>query len=346
MKTKLYAFLLLLTFGGGAHAATLSDTVQAAVLSKQIIAAYTVEDYTKTQKLFMEYDRLDATMPPPLMLVRVRSHYNVGEFIAAYQRLVDYLNTTPPDSPGYDAALEMYVALEAKPEVARAKAKFEAKDEAKLEAEIATFVEEKGHQPSLTVRGDDPTDLYLAVQMDLLEVAALLIEKGEDVNVKDNRGRTLLHIAVGGDKVEVAALLIEKGADVNVKDNRGRTLLHIAVGGDKVEVAALLIEKGADVNVKDNRGRTPLHRVARGDKVEVAAWLIEKGATVNVKDNFNATPLHSAARVDAVKVAALLIEKGATVNVKDDFNATPLKMAVARDAHETAALLRQHGGYE
>ena len=280
MKTKFYAFLLLLTFGGGAHAATLSDTVQAAVLSKQIIAAYTVEDYTKTQKLFMEYDRLDATMPPPLMLVRVRSHYNVGEFIAAYQRLVDYLNTTPPDSPDYDAALEMYVALEAKPEVARAKAKAEAKLEAKLEAEIATFVEEKGHQPSLTVRGDDQTDLYLAVQMDLLEVAALLIEKGEDVNVKGRYGRTPLHSAASLATVEVAALLIEKGADVNVKSISGLTPLHVAAGANKVEVAAWLIKKGATVNVKDSSGRTPLHLAAVADSHETAALLRRHGGVI------------------------------------------------------------------
>ena len=239
MKTKLYAFLLLLTFGGGAHAATLSDTVQAAVLSKQIIAAYTVEDYTKTQKLFMEYDRLDATMPPPLMLMRVRSHYNVGEFIAAYQRLVDYLNTTPPDSPDYDAALEMYVALEAKPEVARAKAKAEAK----LESEIATFVKEKGRQPALTVKGNETLDLHRAAGSNLREVAAFLIGKGADVNMKDSKGWTPLHRAAWRDAFDVAVLLIEKGAAVNAENEDGETPLFYATFNRSI--AALLIENGA-----------------------------------------------------------------------------------------------------
>ena len=122
MKTKFYALLLLLTLSGGAHAASLSDTAQAAVLSKKIIAAYTAEDYAVAQKLFMEYDQLDAAMPPSLMLVRVRVLYHTEEFVAAYQILGDYLNTAPSDSPDYDTALEMYVALEAKPVVAEATA--------------------------------------------------------------------------------------------------------------------------------------------------------------------------------------------------------------------------------
>ncbi len=138
MKTKFYALLLLLTLSGGAQAASLSDTAQAAVLSKKIIAAYTAENYAVAQKLFMDYDQLDAAMPPPLMLVRVRVLYHTEEFLAAYQILGDYLNTAPSDSPDYDTALEMYVALEAKPGLAEAVAAEAAAAIAKLTPKCKT----------------------------------------------------------------------------------------------------------------------------------------------------------------------------------------------------------------
>ena len=370
MKTKFCAFLLLLTLGGGAHAATLSDTAQAAVLSKKIIAAYTAEDYATTTKLFMEYDQLDAALPLPLVLVRVRAYYHLGEFFAAYQLLGDYLNLAAPDSPDYDTALDMYIALEAKPEVtekvAKAKAKVEAETKAKTEAVIARFVEAVGHRPSPTRKDTDGiTDLHRAAARDLREAAALLIEKGADVNAKSNqkyrKGYTPLHYAAErGNARETAALLIEKGADVNAKGQNGATPLHRAVReyrkyNDTREIAALLIEKGADVNAKNKDGNTPLHQTVRVYKRghEIAALLIEKGADVNVKNNGGWTPLHEAVKEsqgEGYAIAALLIEKGADVNVRENkYGETPLYWARISNRGSDrgiADLLRRHGGIE
>ena len=57
----------------------------------------------------------------------------------------------------------------------------------------------------------------------------------------------------------IVSLLLEKGADVNAKNNDGWTPLHWASENGHEAIVSLLLEKGADVNAKDNDGETPLH---------------------------------------------------------------------------------------
>jgi len=63
--------------------------------------------------------------------------------------------------------------------------------------------------------------------------------------------------AKNGDLAGVQAEL-DKGVDVNAKDENERTPLHYAAGGGHKEIAELLISKGADVSAKNNYGKTPL----------------------------------------------------------------------------------------
>ena len=337
MKTKFYAFLLLLTLGGGAHATTLSDTAQAAMLSKKIIAAYTAEDYATTTKLFMEYDQLCAALPLPLMLVRAQAYYHLGEFVAAYPLLGDYLNTASPDSPDYDTALDMYVALEAKPGMTEA---------------ILGYVVEKNFYEVVAllikvgVYGHTP--LHEAAGKNAVATVTLLVERGAAVNAKDNDGDTPLHYAAGKNAVATVTLLVERDAAVNAKDHFGHTPLHEAAGNNAVATVTLLVERGATVNAKDHFGHTPLHFAAFGNAVATATLLVERGAAVNAKDDDGWTPLHFAACSNAVATATLLIERGAAVNAKDHYGNTSLDYTTlfGADTDETAALLRQHGGKE
>jgi ankyrin repeat protein len=60
-----------------------------------------------------------------------------------------------------------------------------------------------------------------------------------------------------GDLAGVQAEL-DKGADVNAKDEEGWTPLHFAAARDHKEIAELLIVNGAEVNAKDVYDKTPL----------------------------------------------------------------------------------------
>ena len=92
-----------------------------------------------------------------------------------------------------------------------------------------------------------------------IEAVKQHLAAGTDVNAKDDlTGLTPLFDAVSSGKKEVAALLIDKGADVNGKIAMGFTALHNAAGNGRYEIIELLIEKGADVNEKNDSGITPL----------------------------------------------------------------------------------------
>ncbi|KAH7000722.1 ankyrin repeat-containing domain protein [Ilyonectria destructans] len=68
----------------------------------------------------------------------------------------------------------------------------------------------------------------------------------------------------------IVKLLLEKGADVEAKDEYGRTPLSWAAEDGHEDIVKLLFEKGADVEAKDKHGGTPLSRAAaKGDEAIV-----------------------------------------------------------------------------
>jgi ankyrin repeat protein len=67
------------------------------------------------------------------------------------------------------------------------------------------------------------------------------------------------------DNITAVRDALEKGADVNTKDNFGETALMYASGQEHTETAKLLIEKGADVNARNNGGETALMNAQRRD---------------------------------------------------------------------------------
>ena len=92
------------------------------------------------------------------------------------------------------------------------------------------------------------------------DIAALLLDKGADVNARDSVGNTPLHDACRGGHCGVAALLIARGANVNTEDDYSNTALHeTAYGGDKnIDIAKLLLTNAANLNIRNSDNRTPL----------------------------------------------------------------------------------------
>ncbi len=85
--------------------------------------------------------------------------------------------------------------------------------------------------------------------------------------------------------------LLERGADVNAKDNIGSSTLHWASSMNELEIAKLLIDRGADVKAKDDWGKTPLHRASWNNHIEIAELLLNRGANLEAKDVYEQTPL-------------------------------------------------------
>jgi ankyrin repeat protein len=202
------------------------------------------------------------------------------------------------------------------------------------------------------------TNLIIASYYGHCTLAKLLLEKGADIEAKDQSGRTpLLWAAAQGHKA-LAQLLLEKGADIEAKENgSGRTPLLLAAAQGHEAVAQLLLEKGADIEAKENgSGRTPLLlAAAQGHKAlaqlllekgaNLAQLLLEKGADIEAKENGSGrTPLLWAAAQGHEALAQLLLEKGADIEAKENGSGrTPLLLAAAQGHEALAQLLLEKG---
>jgi len=116
------------------------------------------------------------------------------------------------------------------------------------------------------------TPLFLAAEVNNLDVIKTLVEAGADPLIASERGTTPLMMAAGA------------GTDVQ----REREPQERATA---VETAKFLVEHGADVNAAGQYGWTALHAAAYQGLNDVIAYLVSKGAKIDQKDEFGQTAL-------------------------------------------------------
>ncbi len=91
------------------------------------------------------------------------------------------------------------------------------------------------------------------------EIVRLLVAAGADVNLADGAKRcTPLHMAARRGHAETAAALLDRGANIEARDNLGHTPLRRAVNCGNTDVARLLVLSGADVHSRCRKGITPI----------------------------------------------------------------------------------------
>ena len=109
-------------------------------------------------------------------------------------------------------------------------------------------------KPSTETAGTAAASVPLTEQEAALKAAAVsgntdtvkaLLDKGTQVDARDENGGTALGHAVWFGHVETVQLLIDRGADVNVKKQDGMTPLQLAIASNHPEVAEVLKKAGA-----------------------------------------------------------------------------------------------------
>jgi ankyrin repeat protein len=216
--------------------------------------------------------------------------------------------------------------------------------------------------------------LVAAIREGSHEIVRALLDRGADVNTRNEVGDTaLMQAALNADK-EMIQLLLQRGADVRARGVYDVTpLLRALHDADKVQLLLhhgarideramvlaamipssrktleLLFHRGGSVNA--NVGKyTVLMAAAYSGDLDAATWLVEHGADVNARSEAGCTALNGAAVSGNAAIVKLLLDRGADPNVRyqepdsiGDFQ-TPLMNAAWHGHVECLKLLLQRG---
>ena len=194
-----------------------------------------------------------------------------------------------------------------------------------------------------TMGGYHGSPLFAALIKEDIDVASLLLQRGANLNILDEIGRSALHRAAEGGRIHIADLLLKHGADVDLPNSSGDSALSLASYKGQIEMLRLLLQHGADVNFKNETGFSPLHRAAQNGHLDVARYLLGSGADVGSRDKDGQTPLYQASYWGQVEVTELLIQHGADVGSRGNGDWVPLHAASQQGQVKIAELLIQHG---
>ena len=143
-----------------------------------------------------------------------------------------------------------------------------------------------------------------------------LLEYGASIEVKEKSTGTtpLLNTSsIGLNKI--VQLLLDKGADMEAKNNNGFSALFLAVINKHEPVVRTLFEKGGNLQAQTETKSTPIHGAAERGHEMLVRFLLDRGASADTRDDKGFTPLLLASangHETVVKVLSMSRDNGTT----------------------------------
>jgi len=235
---------------------------------------------------------------------------------------------------------------------------FKARENKKIKGLFREFLAEKAEIIDVSTKdhlGNSPLH-----NVEFIEEAEILIDRGADVNVKNSKKYfTPLHelcrksIDSKGYYIEIIDFLLDMEAEINARDHIGNTPLHLSYQANS-DLIDIFIDRGADINSKNQQGETVIKvfKEKSPNWIEFIYMLLVKGIEFDVNEKFRNknTLLHEVILKQSkyIKCATdeyieLLIKKGADVNIQGKFEQTPMHDAVSAGLIDVVKILMQHG---
>jgi ankyrin repeat protein len=186
--------------------------------------------------------------------------------------------------------------------------------------------------------------LILALEEEEVEDETIeyLIDCNSKVMIANKDGTTPLHAAVFRNNIKFIKALIERGADINARDEFQATpllrVLDLRGRQNDMEVIKCLLENGADINARNRHGATVLHQTVEdwGNKYNMLSlieYLLQSGADINAQDEYDFTPLIRAMCTIACNEMhiALLLRYNPNVTISDTWGRTAVSYMYDRN---------------
>lgn len=182
---------------------------------------------------------------------------------------------------------------------------------------------------SLEIKGGPygQTPLAIAAENGKDDVVKLLLEKGADVNARDNDNMTPFVVAFFGGHKDIAIQLIDAKADLDGETPNGNTCLDLAVSEKDMKFVRLLLENGASVTKSEGRRPVGILRMSvQQGNLEITTILLSHGASPFEVDDEGLTATHDAVQADDPAMLETLLQN-AIKHVPEVFDWTPLHLA-------------------
>jgi len=168
------------------------------------------------------------------------------------------------------------------------------------------------------------------------------------VDACDARRRTALLAATHANRIDAARLLIERGADVNAKDDMQDSPYLYAGAQGRLEILRMTLAAGADLKSTNRYDGTALIPAAHHGHVETVRELLKTRIDVDHVNRLGWTALLEAIVLGDggaahTEIVRLLVAHGASLQLADAQGVTPLAHAEQRGPRAIVEILRRAG---
>ena len=192
--------------------------------------------------------------------------------------------------------------------------------------------------------GEQNTVLHEAAEQGNFEIVQLLLRRGADPSLQNQRGETYIQSvtdplvkmmleAIGPEEIEEDVLdrVIQEASEKNLfnyimkllplvppsginkeRGGKGKTLLRFAASSwDHFMLVKILLDRGAEtsINIQDEKGMTPFLSVIKNDDSSLISRFLERGADLNITCNDGWNALHYAMRYACASNVKLLLTR-------------------------------------
>ena len=104
----------------------------------------------------------------------------------------------------------------------------------------------------------------------------------EEIERRDERGRTALIVAAENGALQEVRRLLDRGAVIDARDDCEWTAMMRAAAGGHLEILSLLLDRGAELNPVDKGGYSALLVAVINNQTATASLLIARGADASL----------------------------------------------------------------